>query len=215
MTTLAIVPRATRRAPSSRGSSSTFACSTTSAGGPLGPWLTSVARSSPFSSSRSMATCAATGGRTSPTAAPAERGRALFDALCGSLRGTGVRTGSGRFGAHMRIAMDVDGHVTIVSSTDASPEGETRERVGSLRGELERQPCGLSSQMRRFVTFNSVSLRFEGEVPGNVQSFSRPTCRARASRRASATPRVWPTARRLASVPRALATCHPSERCRQ
>lgn len=57
-------------------------------------------------------------------AAPPERGRALFDAFCGSLRGTGVRTESGRFGAHMRIALEADGPVTIVATSDGWAEGE-------------------------------------------------------------------------------------------
>ena len=57
-------------------------------------------------------------------AAPPERGRALFDAFCGALRGTGVRTESGRFGAHMRIALEADGPVTIVAATDGWPESE-------------------------------------------------------------------------------------------
>ena len=57
-------------------------------------------------------------------AAPPERGRALFDAFCGSLRGTGVRTESGRFGAHMRITLEADGPVTIVATSDGWAEGE-------------------------------------------------------------------------------------------
>lgn len=57
-------------------------------------------------------------------AAPPERGRTLFDAFCGSLRGTGVRTESGRFGAHMRIALEADGPVTIVATSDGWAEGE-------------------------------------------------------------------------------------------
>lgn len=57
-------------------------------------------------------------------AAPPERGRTLFDAFCGSLRGTGVRTESGRFGAYMRIALEADGPVTIVATSDGWAEGE-------------------------------------------------------------------------------------------
>ncbi len=57
-------------------------------------------------------------------AAPPERGAALFDAFCGALRATGVAVALGRFGAHMRIAMEADGPVTIVASTDGWVEGE-------------------------------------------------------------------------------------------
>ncbi len=57
-------------------------------------------------------------------AAPPERGRPLFDAFCGALRATGVTVETGRFGAHLRIAMVADGPVTIAASTDGWPEGE-------------------------------------------------------------------------------------------
>lgn len=57
-------------------------------------------------------------------AAPPERGLALFDAFCGSLRGAGATVESGRFGAHMQVAMEADGPVTIVASTDDWPESE-------------------------------------------------------------------------------------------
>lgn len=57
-------------------------------------------------------------------AAPPERGRALFEAFCSALRWSGVAVETGRFGAHMRIAMEADGPVTIVASTDAWPESE-------------------------------------------------------------------------------------------
>lgn len=56
-------------------------------------------------------------------AAPPERGRALFEAFCGALRATGVSVETGRFGAHMRIAMEADGPVTIVATTDGWAEG--------------------------------------------------------------------------------------------
>ena len=55
-------------------------------------------------------------------AAPAERGRALFDALCASLRLSGVAIETGRFGTHMRITMEADGPVTIVATTDGWEE---------------------------------------------------------------------------------------------
>ena len=54
--------------------------------------------------------------------APPDRGRALFDAFCASLRVLGVALESGRFGAHMRIAMEADGPVTIVATTDGWDE---------------------------------------------------------------------------------------------
>lgn len=57
-------------------------------------------------------------------AAPPERGRALFDGFCDALRALGPEVATGRFGAHMRIALEADGPVTIVASTDAWPEGQ-------------------------------------------------------------------------------------------
>ena len=57
-------------------------------------------------------------------AAPPDRGRALFDAFCGALRATGTRVETGRFGAHMRIDLEADGPVTIVTTTDGWAEGE-------------------------------------------------------------------------------------------
>ena len=57
-------------------------------------------------------------------AAPPERGRALFDAFCGSIRATGVQLETGRFGAHMRVELEADGPVTIVATSDGWPEGE-------------------------------------------------------------------------------------------
>ena len=56
-------------------------------------------------------------------AAPPERGRALFDAFCASLRVTGIAVETGRFGAHMRITMEADGPVTFVATTDGWEEG--------------------------------------------------------------------------------------------
>jgi D-tyrosyl-tRNA(Tyr) deacylase len=57
-------------------------------------------------------------------AAPPDKGARLYDAFCGALRGKGVRVESGRFGATMRIAIEADGPVTIVASTDRWSEGE-------------------------------------------------------------------------------------------
>ena len=55
-------------------------------------------------------------------AAPPERGRTLFAALCASLRLFGIAIETGRFGAHMRITMEADGPVTIVATTDGWDE---------------------------------------------------------------------------------------------
>jgi D-tyrosyl-tRNA(Tyr) deacylase len=57
-------------------------------------------------------------------AAPPDRGRALFEAFCGALRALDVRVEAGRFGAHMRVAIEADGPVTIVASTDPWTEGQ-------------------------------------------------------------------------------------------
>jgi D-aminoacyl-tRNA deacylase len=46
-------------------------------------------------------------------AAEPELGRALVDAVTDELRALGLRTQTGRFGAHMRVALVNDGPVTI------------------------------------------------------------------------------------------------------
>lgn len=56
-------------------------------------------------------------------AAPPDLGRRLFDAFCGVLRANGLTVATGAFGAAMRVAMDADGPVTIVVSTDDWSEG--------------------------------------------------------------------------------------------
>ena len=57
-------------------------------------------------------------------AAPPEVGRRLYDAFCGVLRATGLEVAAGVFGAAMRVQIDADGPVTIVTSTDRWAEGE-------------------------------------------------------------------------------------------
>ena len=61
-------------------------------------------------------------------AAPPELGRRLFEAVCGVLRGAGASVAMGRFGANMRVALEGDGPVTIVVSTDAWAEGDLGRR---------------------------------------------------------------------------------------
>jgi D-tyrosyl-tRNA(Tyr) deacylase len=56
-------------------------------------------------------------------AAPPELGRRLFDAFCGVLRGANATVVTGRFGAMMQLALEGDGPVTIVVSTDGWAEG--------------------------------------------------------------------------------------------
>lgn len=56
-------------------------------------------------------------------AAQPERASALFGAFCDALRADGLAVSRGRFGAHMRIAVDADGPVTLIATTDAWPEG--------------------------------------------------------------------------------------------
>jgi D-aminoacyl-tRNA deacylase len=57
----------------------------------------------------------AKGNRPSFTdAAPPEHAEPLCDALCGALRGLGVRVATGRFGARMSVELANDGPVTIV-----------------------------------------------------------------------------------------------------
>ncbi len=57
-------------------------------------------------------------------AAPPDTGRRLFDAFCGVLRGADAKVSQGRFGASMRLAIEGDGPVTIVVSTDGWAEGD-------------------------------------------------------------------------------------------
>ena len=57
-------------------------------------------------------------------AAPPDVGRRLFDAFCGVLRASGLTVATGVFGAVMRVQIDADGPVTIVTSTDRWTEGE-------------------------------------------------------------------------------------------
>ncbi len=57
-------------------------------------------------------------------AAPPELGRRLFDAFCGVLRGADAVVETGRFGADMRIVLEVDGPVTLVLSTDGWAEAD-------------------------------------------------------------------------------------------
>ncbi len=59
-------------------------------------------------------------------AAPPDKGQRLFDAFCGALRAQGIPIGIGTFGAHMRVALDGDGPVTLVVSTDGWAEGDLR-----------------------------------------------------------------------------------------
>ncbi len=57
-------------------------------------------------------------------AAAPDVGRRLFDAFCGALRAAGARVATGRFGASMRVSLEGDGPVTIVTSTDGWAEGD-------------------------------------------------------------------------------------------
>lgn len=57
-------------------------------------------------------------------AAPPELGRRLFEAFCGVLRGANAAVTQGRFGANMRIEIEADGPVTIVTGTDGWAEGD-------------------------------------------------------------------------------------------
>jgi D-tyrosyl-tRNA(Tyr) deacylase len=62
-------------------------------------------------------------------AAPPDLGRRLFDAFCGVLRGADATVAQGRFGANMRIELEVDGPVTLVLSTDGWAEAELGRRA--------------------------------------------------------------------------------------
>ena len=57
-------------------------------------------------------------------AAPPDLGRRLFDGFCGVLRGSDAKVSQGRFGASMRLAINGDGPVTIIVTTDGWAEGD-------------------------------------------------------------------------------------------
>ena len=61
-------------------------------------------------------------------AAGPDKGRRLFDAFCGVLRGRGLDVRQGRFGATMRVTIDADGPVTVALSTDGWGESEVGAR---------------------------------------------------------------------------------------
>jgi D-tyrosyl-tRNA(Tyr) deacylase len=50
-------------------------------------------------------------------AGPPELGRRLYDVFCEALRSRGLRVETGRFGAHMQVALENDGPVTVVLSS--------------------------------------------------------------------------------------------------
>ena len=54
-------------------------------------------------------------------AGPPELGRRLCDAFCAALRERGFHVAEGVFGAHMRVALENDGPVTIVLSGGEPP----------------------------------------------------------------------------------------------
>lgn len=61
-------------------------------------------------------------------AAGPDAGRHMYDAFCGALRALELRVATGEFGASMRIALEADGPVTLVLSTDGWAEGDVGGR---------------------------------------------------------------------------------------
>ena len=57
-------------------------------------------------------------------AAAPDAGRHLYEGFCGALRALGLAVATGEFGAAMRIALEADGPVTVVVSTDGWAEGD-------------------------------------------------------------------------------------------
>jgi D-tyrosyl-tRNA(Tyr) deacylase len=54
-------------------------------------------------------------------AGPPELGERLYGVFCDALRERGLGVATGRFGAHMRVALENDGPVTIVLSSGEEP----------------------------------------------------------------------------------------------
>jgi D-tyrosyl-tRNA(Tyr) deacylase len=54
-------------------------------------------------------------------AGPPELGERLYEAFCDALRERGLRVETGRFGAHMAVALENDGPVTVVLSSGEPP----------------------------------------------------------------------------------------------
>ena len=54
-------------------------------------------------------------------AGPPELGRRLCDAFCEALRRRGLRVAEGVFGAHMQVALENDGPVTVVLTSGEGP----------------------------------------------------------------------------------------------
>jgi D-tyrosyl-tRNA(Tyr) deacylase len=50
-------------------------------------------------------------------AGPPESARRLYEVFCEALRSRGLRVETGRFGAHMQVALENDGPVTVVLSS--------------------------------------------------------------------------------------------------
>ncbi len=54
-------------------------------------------------------------------AGPPELGERLYEAFCAALRERGLRVQTGRFAAHMQVALENDGPVTVVLSSGEPP----------------------------------------------------------------------------------------------
>jgi D-aminoacyl-tRNA deacylase len=54
-------------------------------------------------------------------AGAAELGERLYEAFCAALRDRGLSVATGRFGAHMLVALENDGPVTVVLSSGEEP----------------------------------------------------------------------------------------------
>lgn len=54
-------------------------------------------------------------------AGPPELGERLYEVFCAALRERGLSVQTGRFGAHMQVALENDGPVTVVLSSGEEP----------------------------------------------------------------------------------------------
>ena len=111
------------------------------------------------------------GGRPSfAGAAPADEGRDLYERFAGLLRAEGLAVETGEFGAHMVVALENDGPVTLVLDSREGAAAAERMRsmsCGFLRDLVDEPPFVLASASpRRRRILEGLSLDFVVEPSG-------------------------------------------------